>query len=326
MTLFRSRNLSLFYQQLGQLYKSGVPVSQSLPLAAEHSGDTAIREATERVYADVMGGKTLGSAVARQPQVFTELQAALIAVGEENGRLDSNLFQLSTMYEKQYKNQLRFLLAMLYPSFLFLAALFVPKIPIWWNGSFGEYLSAVFWTAVPFLAIGVALYVGCVLSQGVFIDVYDQVRLKIPVLGKSLHKMALARFSRCLATLYSAGIDMRRCLQLSTSSFENTYLKRKSQIILGYLEEGFGLAKGFEAAGVFPKEYVHIIALGEQTGDLDRVLEQTARMYEEESEKVLKAVLFFFPIAMYVLVAIYIASIVIEFYAGYYGNIGKIVP
>ncbi|MBX7221031.1 MAG: type II secretion system F family protein [Blastocatellia bacterium] len=323
MALFRTRELSLFYQQLGQLYKSGIPPTEAVPFAAAQSNDSGIKTAAAQIHQQVLAGRTLGSAFAAHPAVFSELQVALITIGEENGTLPRNLALLADMFEKEYGQRKKLVLALLYPAFLFVAALFLPKLYIWVTGTFTEYLAEVFSTSVPFLVLFAVLFGIYKLSGTVLLRALDQIKLEVPVLGKNLRKLALARFARSFAMLYGGGVELRRSLRLALKSFGNTYLEERSRVVDTYLHEGGTLTDGFMAARVFPGEFVQIIALGEKTGELDKMLEQTARLYEDEADKVINSFLFFLPIAIYLLVALYIAFIVISVFAGYYNNIGK---
>ncbi|MBL8152397.1 MAG: type II secretion system F family protein, partial [Blastocatellia bacterium] len=153
---------------------------------------------------------------------------------------------------------------------------------------------------------------------------FDRVVIEIPFLGKNLKKLALSRFSRSLATLYAGGVEMHKALKLSIETMGNSYLQQRSRIVQVALSEGETLTRSMAATVVFPVNLVEMVAVGEQTGELDKMLHKAADYYEFEADKAIKALLAAIPIGIYLLVAIYIAFTVISFYAGYFRAIGNI--
>src|SRR5687767_7091408 len=117
MVTFRSKELAIFYEKLAQLQRAGIPISESLPLATMQVNDTKLRNGLERVHSYLMRGRTLTEGFSQSPEVFNDLQVALINIGEAQGRLDQILMNLSTMYEREYKDLKTFIFAMIYPTF-----------------------------------------------------------------------------------------------------------------------------------------------------------------------------------------------------------------
>ncbi len=314
--------LSVFYRQAATALGAGIPLTQGLRLAASGCRDARLRRAAEGVERRVRSGGALGPALAAHPEAFPDLDAAIVAAGEENGRLDGSLLQLAEKCEREHGDRRRLLLAILYPGLLFVAALFLPHLHVWVTTSFGDYLLVVARTAVPFLLLlGIAAG-ALVLIRRQAPLAFDRARLAVPVLGPNLGKLAFARFSDSLATLYAAGVEIRRSARLAVATLGNRYLEARCQRLVATLENGGGLGEGLAEAGVFPRELVHAVEVGERTGDLDRALQAMARLQREEAERAIRAILILLPVVVFLLVALYVAAVVISSFGAYFRLVG----
>ena len=325
MINFRSKELSIFYEKLAQLYRAGVPITESLPLATMQVKDSGIRRGAERAHEYIMHGRTFTEGISQCPDVFSEMQVALIGVGEMQGRLDQSLMNLSAMYEREYKDLKNFLFAMLYPMFLLFAAIFLPPIVTWFTDGFEAYLSSVATTIFKFLFPISVIYLIYFFIKTYFRSGFDRVKLAIPILGSNLKKLALARFSRSFSTLFAGGVEMRTSLKLSIKSMGNLYLEQRCRVVQRAIDEGETLTNSLRTTSVFPPNLVQMVSVGERTGEIDKMLDKAAQYYEFEADKAIKALLAALPVAIYMMVAVYIAYIVISFYAGYYSQIGDIL-
>src|SRR5437868_3912347 len=143
MITFRSKELSIFYEKLAQLYRAGVPITESLPLASMQVQDSGVRRGIDRVHQYLMRGRTLTEGFSQSPEVFSEMQVALIGVGETQGRLDQTLMNLSAIHDREYKDLKNFIFALLYPGFLLFAAIFLPPVVTWFTDGLEAYLRSV---------------------------------------------------------------------------------------------------------------------------------------------------------------------------------------
>lgn len=323
MWINRNKEIALFYDKMAQSYRSGLPLTETLTMASMGVSDSKIRRAVELAKAYILSGHTLTQGLAQSPTLFSEMDLALIDVGESQGRLDQTLLGLSALYEKQYKDIKIFLLAMAYPTFLLSAAILLPPVVNLFTDGIEAYFSIVF---TKLFTIGMpiaALYSAHYAIKNYAPDKMDYALLQIPILGANLKKVAIARFCRSLATLFSGGVDLHRSVKLAIKSMSNAYLEQRSRMIAIALDEGRTITEGLRASTVFPENFVNSFAIGEETGDIDQILNQLASYYEFEADKAFKAILTALPIVLYLFVAAYIAYIVISFYAGYFGAIGS---
>lgn len=314
--------LSLFYRQVGAALQAGIPLTQGVRLAAAGCRDARLRHAAGEVERSVGNGGALGPAMAAHPEVFGGLDTAIVAAGEERGRLDASLRHLADRREREHGDRQRVLLALLYPSGLFVAALFLPHLHVWVTTSLGGYLLAVARTAVPFVALLGGAAGAAALIRRHAPRAFDRILLSVPVLGPSLGKLAFARFSEALAALYAAGVEARTGARLAVATLGNRHLEARSRRLTETLERGGTLGEGMAAAGVFPPELVHAVGVGEKTGDLDRALEAVARLQREEAERAIRAILVLLPVAVFLLVALYVAVVVIASFGAYFRLVG----
>jgi type II secretory pathway component PulF len=324
MISFRSKELSIFYEKLAQLYRAGVPITESLPIATLQVKDSGIRRGANRAHEYIMHGRTLTEGISQCPDVFSEMQVALIGVGEMQGRLDQSLMNLSAMCDREYKDVRNFLFAMLYPTFLLCAAIFLPPIVTWFTDGFEAYVKSVGSTFFNILFPLSVIYLVYFIVKTYFRSGFDRAKLVIPILGSNLKKLALARFCRSLSTLFAGGVEMRSSLNLAIKSMGNRYLEQRCRIVQRALDDGETLTSSLQTTRIFPPNLIQMVAVGERTGELDKMLDKAAHYYEYEADKVLKVLLAALPVGIYLMVAVYIAYIVISFYAGYFSAIGNL--
>jgi type IV pilus assembly protein PilC len=297
---------------------------QALGIAASSCTDTRLAPAVANVTRRVERGEPLASALGAHPEAFEEIEVALVAVGQETGLLDPNLARLADRAEETHHRVQKFLFALAYPVLLFVAALFLPRLYVWFTSGLAAYLASVFRTALPFLLVLGLLGGAFVLFRRSSPEAYDRVQLQLPFLGPNLRKLALARFSDSLAMLYAGGVELRRSLALSARATGNRWLERRCASIARALDQGGTLADGFLAAGVFPREVVGAVRVGEVTGDLEQTLASLARLQRQEAERAITALLVMLPIAIYLLVALYIAIVVISAWGAYFKTLNAI--
>lgn len=324
MQVMRSKQMSIFYEKLGQLYAAGVPIGEGLAIASLEVRDAKLKRGLERLQGYVARGRTLADAVEQSPEVFSEMDAALIKVGEVRGRLDESLRRLSEIKEKDYKNLKRFLIGMAYPTFLVAGAIFIPPVVSLFTTGLEAYLVQVARSlCIVLIPLAAVFTIYLAFSKG-FRDDFDRLTLMLPFVGKNLKKLALARFCRSFSALFSSGLEMRACLKHAAAAMSNRYLQRRAYIVQTAIDEGGTLTQALRAASIFPAQLVEMVATGEQTGNLDQMLDKAAGYYEYEAERAIKATLIAIPFVIYLLVAIYIAYTVISFYAGYFKMIGDL--
>ena len=300
----------LFSRQLYTLLKAGVPILRGLAGLQESTSSKAMKEVLQEVRTSLESGRELSVSLARQPKVFSAFYLAMVRVGEFTGRLEDvflNLFQ-HLEFEKYMRDQVKS--ALRYPSFVVAAmAVAIVIVNIWVIPTFAK-VFAGFGTALPLmtrlligfsnfmvsywyvLALAVALAYAVFRSWvGTRIGRYqwDRIKLKIPVAGKIVRKATLARFTRSFALAMKSGVPIVQAMAVVAQTVDNAYIADKVEKMRDGVERGDSILHTAIAAGVFTPVVIQMIAVGEESGSLEEMMQEVADMYQSEVEYELKS-------------------------------------
>jgi general secretion pathway protein F len=303
-----SRYLAVFYAQLADLLKSGVPLLRSLELLVRQSTHPALKAVLQDVRDHVADGSRLYDAMRQHPKAFTELMVSMVRAGEEGGFLEDVLKRISAFTEHQEDLKGRVIGAMVYPVFLLsvggivVAALmvwFVPRFePIFENMSQrGELPWATttllgmsdfaqrYWmiVAAAFVAAGVALRQWLQTDDGRYR--LDLVRLKTYGLGRIVRSLAIARFCRVLGTLMRNGVPVLNSLRIAKDATANKVLSQAIEQAAENISAGKSLARPLGSSGHFPDEIIEMIAVGEEANNLENVLIDISENLERRTSR-----------------------------------------
>ncbi len=299
-----SKQLTQFTRQLSTLQDAGLPVLRSLRILEQQQKPGPLRVAVRLVAEDVEGGTTLSEAMARHAKAFDRLYCNMVQAGEAGGVLDVILQRLADFMEKSQALKRKVIGAMIYPAAVItFAVLIVMGIMIVVIPKF-EKIFKDFDTELPaptralmaassfivnggwIAALGMPLLVwgGLVLlkqsDQGRFY--LDVVKLKTPILGRILNKTSVARFSRTLGTLLAAGVPILDALAITRDTSGSEVFARAMTNVHDAIREGESFANPLRQAHVVEPMVVNMIDVGEETGDLDKMLLKIADTYDEE--------------------------------------------
>jgi type IV pilus assembly protein PilC len=331
------RDLVVFSRQFSTLINAGMPIVRALYVLSEQTQNKKLEEVIDAVRGDVEAGLSLSEALEKHPKVFNRLYVEMIRAGEIGGMLDGVLLRIADQLEKEADLRRKVKSAMVYPlfvmgfAFLTLTFLLIFIVPIF--GRLFEELGgtlplptrivmgvsdilASVWGVLVYLAIGVAIFLFLrwrKTERGR--KVWGRVSLKIPVkIGEVVQKVALARFARTLGTLSAAGVPILQALEITATSsgnwvVENALLKSRDAV-----REGIPIYKPLESEAVFPPMVTRMIAVGEETGDIDGMLAKIAEFYESEVDATVKALTSIMEPVMIVVVGGIVGVIVISMY------------
>ncbi len=322
------RDLAIFYRQLATAVRAGIPVHRALMSVAENTGKPRLRRVVQAVVNDLMQGKSLVSALRKHPHVFDELQIALIQAGEEGGLLDTMLDRLADYLERDYKLRLKIRAGTFYPKVLLVAGIFIPKIPILVvGGGLVPYLrETVGWAGPILLAVLVIVAVFRIALQVEAIrEAYDWLKLTIPGIGGLVRQLAMARFSRAMAALFSAGVPLQRAMNISALATDNYYLTKRLRTAVTAVEHGQSLSSAFRQTGVMPPLVLDMLSTGESTGNVDAMMDKVAEYYEQETDVKSHQAVIALSVGVYLLIALWIASMIIGFWQGYAAGGGALL-
>jgi type II secretory pathway component PulF len=302
----KARVMASTYGQLSALMGSGVPLLRSLELLREQTPHKSLATVLEDVHSRVQEGATLADAMARHPKAFGELATSIVRAGGEGGFLEEALDRLAKFTEQQDELKSRVIGALAYPTILFvlgtvvvnvLIIFFVPKFERLFTNlrARGElpavtdwllWLSGVMQTYGIFLAAGIVI-AGLILRARLKTDegrmLLDRLRLKVPVVSGIYLSMAVSRFCRVLGTLLTNGVPIVRSLEISADSTGNRVLSAAVREAAENISAGESLASPLAASGQFPADVVEMIAVGEQSNNLEKVLPHIADTLERDT-------------------------------------------
>jgi type IV pilus assembly protein PilC len=337
------RELAVFSRQFATLVASGMPMLRTLHTLEEQTQDEAISEAVAGVRADVEAGSTLEQAMERHPKVFDRLFRAMVRAGEQSGRLEEALDRVAIQVEKTDALRRQVKSAMMYPSLVFgfalvvLIAIVMFVIPVFAN-IFQELAEehpgeSAAMPAPTALCIGLSnLLTGAwyILIPGIAIsffaffkwkqtekgkEIWQRFLLRLPFkIGDVIQKIALARWSRTFSGSVSSGVPMLQSIKLTGETAGNIVVEQAMDDVYASVKRGGSLAGPIEQHEIFPPMVGHMVAVGEETGQLEHMLSKIADFYEAEVDAKVKALTALIEPIMIVFVGGMVGFIVISMY------------
>jgi type IV pilus assembly protein PilC len=329
------RNLAVFTRQLSVMIDAGLPLVQCLELLAKEEPDARLAASIEAVRADVEAGASLADAMEHRREAFDPLYTHMVAAGEAGGILDVILKRLATYIEKQVKLRSQVRSAMLYPAVvLSIAAIVVtiilykviPTFATLFQGMgvalplptrIVVWLSNMVVRLLPLMVAGI--FVGGIAFRRYYATPagrlrIDRVALKLPLLGKILRKVAVARFCRTLGTLMSSGVPILEGLDITAKTSGNALVEAGIKQVRARIERGETIAAPLRATGVFPPMVAQMIGVGESTGALDTMLAKIADIYEDEVDVAVAGLLTVLEPLLMAFLGVIVGGIVISMY------------
>ncbi len=330
------REKALFASKLSALVDAGVPILRSLDLMRTQQRSTLFRKALTSMTREVNQGESLGNSMRRWPQVFDNLTIALVEAGEAGGVLDETLKRLAILLEDNAKLQNQIKGALGYPItvlviaiavFLGMTVFLIPtfstifdqlgaKLPLFTQMMLD--LSKLLRSSFSFFLVG-----GIGIGAYMFSRYYatptgrrsvDSFSLKIPLFGDLIQKTATAQFCRTLSCLSKAGVPILMSLEIVRDITSNTLIGDAISSSRNDVSEGVPLSAALEVKKVFPDMAISMMAIGEETGEMDAMLSKVADFYEDEVAATVKAMTSMLEPVMIVLVGVIVGSVLLAMY------------
>ncbi len=306
--------LVIFSRQFATMINAGIPVIRCLDVLENQATDPAFGGVMTKVKSDVMAGKTLTESLTRHPHVFSTLFCSMVRAAEVGGILDIVLQRLATFMEKEAEIRSKVKGAMMYPTVIFSFAvlvttgLFLFVLPIF-KKMFSEmtfdgkplelpFLSKIIFMVGDFVKGYFYVPVGIVVLLIVAFKtlqktdkgkrIIDGLKLKLPVVGDLIRKMAISRFSRTFGTLTQSGVPIMQALEIVADTAGNTIVRDAVLAARQSIREGQRLYGPLAASGVFPPMVTQMIEIGEEAGKLSEMLEKIADFYDTEVDATIK--------------------------------------
>ena len=332
----KSKVLTTFTRQLATLVDAGLPLLRGLRVLEKQERNPTLKSIIADLALAIEGGSTFSEALAQHPKVFNRLFVNMVKAGELGGVLEVVLNRLSEFMEKAQKIKGKVIAAMFYPVAVLVVAtaimiiLMVKVVP-----SFRTVFEGMGTGQLPAftrLVLGISeavkdhivlTSIGCIICVVLFMvtirtkfgrHAWDKFKLKMPVIGPVVSKVAISRFTRTLGTLVSSGVPILQALTIVKETAGNVIISNAVGAVHESVKEGETITAPLEASGVFPPMVVSMVDVGEQTGALPEMLLKIADNYDDEVDNAVAAMTSLLEPIMIVFLAVVVGSIVIAMF------------
>lgn len=327
-----AKDIAVFCRQFAVIISSGITILEAIGILRDQSSKKRMKEVLDTIYGDLQKGRVLSEAITPYDDLFPEFMQNMIRVGEASGSLDSILEQMAGYYENDYKIRRKIKSALTYPIILavltvgVVALMMIAVIPMFSGmlSDMGGELPGItkllinvsnFMTSN--LLIIIVVLVGSIGGFTYYIKTengrlwFDRLKLKVPVISSTVLKTITARFARSMSILLKSGIPIVRAMDIMTELLGNRAVEQKFIDAADDIQEGKGIAGPMKNLEIFPPLLIHMIVVGESTGELDDMLGRTAGFFDDEVEEAIEKAVALIEPAMIVIMAAIIGVIIL---------------
>jgi len=331
------KDLAIFSRQFSTMVNAGLSLVRVLSILEQQTSNKKLREVAAAVRLDVEAGRPLSEAMGRHPRVFSTLYVNMVKAGETGGVLDEVLNRVAAFLEKEQALRQKVRAAMVYPALLTVAALgglmfmtivILPQFQNLFRELGGEgalplptqiamAVSVVirrYWYAVFAVLAGLSWVLRRYLRTPQGRARYDRLKLRLPLLGDLNRKIVVARFSRTLGTLIASGVPIMQSLEVVSKAIDNTVIGEAVDAVRASIREGQTIAIPLQFSGVFPPMVVQMAKVGEETGQLEQMLEKVADFYDVEVETTVQSLTSLLEPILIIFMGVVVGAMVISLY------------
>ncbi|OGD63934.1 hypothetical protein A3A71_01915 [Candidatus Berkelbacteria bacterium RIFCSPLOWO2_01_FULL_50_28] len=335
-----TKERSFASRQLAVMLESGLPISQAVRSLTEQTSNPTLQAVMSQILTDLENGYKFSDAIKKHPKVFNGVYTSVIAAGEATGKLDVTMNLMADEQERDLGFTRRIIGALLYPAFIVAAMIvvgivMVTKIVPALEQVFTESNAVLPWTTRTVVAITNSLinywwvYIG-VIAVLVFLVArylasnegrrsFNAVLLKVPVFGTLIRNLEMARFTRILGMMMQAGVPIIQAIDSVSQVMENELYKEALAQVARNVERGAPISQSLVRDKMFPTIVTQMVAVGEQTGRLEAVLQKLASYYEEETNQSIKNITALVEPVVFVIVGLGVAFLVFSIIVPIYG-------
>ena len=339
-----AKDLAIFFRQFSVMIDSGLPLVQCLEILASNQENTTFQKVLTDVRSRVESGSTLADSMREHPKTFDQLTVNMIEAGETGGILDTILQRLAGYVEKAVKLRAAVKAALIYPVAVVGIAGIVITLLLWKVVPIFANMFSAMGVDLPLptkIVVGLSTFIGrfgwifIVMGIGMYFGfkrVYaseggryaiDSAMLRFPVIGDLLRKIAVARFTRTLGTLITSGVPLLESMTITARTSGNAVVERAIMGVRKAVEEGRTITDPLKESEVFPNMVTQMIAVGEQTGAMDAMLQKIADFYEAEVDDAVKNMLTLLEPVIIAFLGATVGGIVIAMYMPMFALIAK---
>ena len=329
------RDLSVFCRQFSSIIKAGVNVINALSMMSEQTENKKLKAAIKNVQSNVEKGETLSSAMRSEGDIFPSLLVSMVAAGEASGSLETAIERMAIQFEKDAKISGMVKKAMIYPIILIIVMIgvviammmfVIPNFMDMFEGldaempfmtvmviNMSNFILDKWWLLILIVA-GIVFAYKSYYKTDAGRHMIDRIKIKIPVFGVLAVKTACARFSRIMSTLLSAGMPMISAIEIAAGTMDNVLFKDALQKVRSGVALGMGFSQQIGVARLFPAMLVHMVGIGEETGNIEDMLTNVANYYDEEVELATQSVTALMEPMIIIVMAVVVGALVLAIY------------
>jgi general secretion pathway protein F len=327
-----SRDLGLFTRQLATLLRAGMPLVEALTALIEQTSKPRLQAAIYDIRDRVNSGAGLGDAMAEHPRIFSPLYINMVRAGEASGALEGILLRLAEIMEHQAKLQAQLTSALAYPCFMglfalvvivFLMGVIVPRItqifakqeselPALTEGliATSDFIAAYWWIMLLLVFGAFSLWRFWISRKKGRLR-WDRMKLRFPLYGGLHVKLVCARFTRTLGTMLQSGLTMLPALDVVNTVLGNTHVAAQMVDVKAGVRRGRDLAQPLKDTGLFPPMMIHMVSLGQRSGEIEAMLIQVADTYDDDVRLTIDALVGLLEPAIIIVMGIFVGILVL---------------
>jgi len=327
-------DLSLFSRQMAAMLNAGIPLTRALFTLSRQVTNKSLGDALNDIAGNVEGGISFSEALKGYPDVFNELYVNMISAGETGGNLEETLNRLSNQLQKdkELRDNIKsasfypaavfsFAIIILFAMLFFLVPIFVGffppdvdlPLPTQIIISLSDGLQAYWYIVFPVIVLmffGLRAYAKSEVGKRTL----DRLKFRIPVFGELIRKSVVASFARTFSTMMATGLPVVQSLAASGNATGNTMVIDATRLAGEKIQEGSSVAGPLEESGIFPAMVTHMVAVGEETGDIPEMMDKVAAFFEEEVSTMTKALTSLIEPLMLVVIGVLVGGMLIALY------------
>jgi len=308
VSLMKSRNITteelvIFFRQLATMIEAGIPVVASFDILVEQSENPRLRQVLSDVRDSVNTGASLSEAMMKHSKVFGSLFVNMVRAGESSGTLDVILDRIAAYIEKTSALQKKIQSALVYPvvvssmAILVTLVLMIKVIPVFKDifSGFGAALPAPTQLLInvsdfmrKYFLLAIILFVAFIMFLKWYLNtekgrlIFDGIKLRMPIYGPLMRKVAISKFTRTLGTLVKSGVPILVALEIVASTAGNLIVERSINRVKDSVKNGESIAEPLERSGVFPSMVTRMVSVGEKSGQLEKMLSKISDFYDTQ--------------------------------------------
>ena len=327
-----TRDLALMTRQFATLLRAGMPLVEALTAMLDQTSKPRLRTALYDIRDRVNSGSTLADAMKEHPRIFNELYVNMVRAGETSGALEGVLLRLTEVIEHQAKLKSQLMSALAYPCFMglfaicvivFLMTVIIPRITQIFQKQGNElpgltkaliavsdFISA-YWFFILAIVLGAYFLWRFWVSREKGRFRWDRMKLRFPLYGDLHLKLICARFTRTLGTMLQSGLNMLPALEVVNSVIGNTYILSHMDDVKAGVRRGRDLAQPLKETGLFPPMMIHMVNLGQRSGEIEPMLLQVADTYDDDVRLTIDALVGLIEPAIIIVMGVFIGMLVL---------------